>query len=116
MEYGDIEGRRSHTLLGISSLVIAVLMGFVLLALIVILGTMEASTPGGVDENSLLVSLLGLAIILCLLANVVGIGLGVGGMIQRRKRLTFAVLGTVLNVLILLGVVALIVFGLVIGG
>ena len=116
MEYGDAARRQGHALLGISSLVIAVLMGLVLLVLVVVLVTMEASNSGGIDESSLLVEMLGLGIIFCLFGNLVGIALGIGGLIQRRKKIVFAVIGVVLNGLILLGVTALIVFGLAIGG
>lgn len=117
MQYGGgVEERRGHSLLGIFSFAISVLMGLALLVLVVVLGVLEASTPGGVDDNSVWVGLLGLAVILCLVANFVGFGLGVAGSVQARKKRIFAILGAIFNGLILFAVVVLILFGLVVGG
>ena len=113
MQYGGgVEEWRGHSILGIFSFVISALTGLVLLVLIVVLGVLEASTPGGIDDDSVWIGLLGLAVILCLIANFVGFGLGVAGLIQARKKRIFAILDAIFNGLILFAVAALILFGI----
>lgn len=51
------------------------------------------------DEDTPLVVLIGFAVIGCLLANLVGLGLGIAGLIQRRRKKLFAILGAILTVL-----------------
>ena len=112
----EVAAPAGHSRMGIASFVLAILVGLGIFAIIVVLGVMETSTPGGVDESSVVVGLLGLGIVLGLLINVVGLGLGVAGAIQRRRKKLFAILGIVLNAVIFLGVLVVIVLGLSLGG
>ncbi len=65
--------------------------------------------PGGMDDVP--AGLIGLALFGGLLANLVGIGLGVAGLIQRRRKKLFAILGAIGNALVILAVLAVIVNG-----
>jgi len=116
MEYGGVGREDKHSRMGIASLVLAILVGVLVFLLIGGAGVMEASTPGGINEDSTLVGLIGLGIIGCLLANLVGLGLGLAGLIQRRRKKLFAILGAIFNGLIVLVVLAVIVLGLAVGG
>lgn len=109
-------GRTGHSWLGITSFVLSILTGMVLLILVVVLGFLEASTPGGIDEESPTAVVLGLLLILALFAELVGLGFGIAGLFQRRKKRIFAIFGIVFSVLVFLVVLALIVFGLLTGG
>lgn len=115
-EYGGIGREDKHSRMGIASLVLAILVGVLVFLIIGGAGVLEASTPGGMDEDSPLVVLIGFAVIGCLLANLVGLGLGIAGMIQRRRKKLFAILGAIFNGLVVLVVLAVIVLGLVLGG
>ena len=50
-----------------------------------------------------------------MLLTVVSFGLGVAGLIQRRCKRLFAILGTILNGLVVLGVITLFVLGFALG-
>ena len=117
-----------HSRLGIASFVIAVLsiLGIILFFAI---GFSVASSavgpdPQSFDPNSIgpdsplattffFLSLLFLASVLI---TIVGLGLGIAGLIQRRRKKLFAILGTVANGLIVLAVASLIVLGLALSG
>ena len=100
----------------------------VMVALFVVFGVLASSAlqgvdPQNVDPQSLQDSpeavglgLASLGILGCLLLYLAGLALGVAGIIQRRRKKLFAVLGTVGNGIVLLGFVALIVLGLALGG
>jgi hypothetical protein len=76
----------------------------------VVAAVIESSTPDGLDEpESLLVGLLGI----CGLAgSFMGVGLGIGGLVQRDRNRLFSLLGTAFNGLIILGTLLLVVIGL----
>ncbi len=91
-------------------------MGTVLFLLVVILGVLESTTPGGLDEDSAVTIILGLLIIFSLFLDLVAFGLGIAGIFQhhRRKKM-FAILGAIFSGFTLLIVVALTVVGIVLG-
>lgn len=77
----------------------------------IVAGVMQARTPEGMDENSPVTILIGLAIIGLLLLDLLAIGFGVVGLLQRNTKKVFAILGIVFAALTLLGTIALIIFG-----
>ncbi len=98
-EHGGAEREDKHSRMGIASLVLAILVGVLVFLIIAGAGVLEASTPGGMDEDTPLVVLIGFAVIGCLLANLVGLGLGIAGLIQRRRKKLYAIPGAILTVL-----------------
>jgi len=58
--------------------------------------------PGGIDETSKAVILMGLGIILALFILLISLGLGIGGLIQKERKKIFSVLGVVFSFFILL--------------
>ena len=125
----EVVGREDrHSRLGIASFVIAILsiLGIVLFFVIAISVASSAIgpdpqnfDPSSIGPDSPLATtffFLSLLLLGSILITVVGLGLGIAGLIQRRRRKLFAALGTALNGLIVLGVVSLIVLGLALGG
>jgi hypothetical protein len=104
-------GELKHSGLGIASFAIGLSVGVFECALVLVAGMIEVSTPGGIDEDSPATMLLGLAILACLAIAMLGIGLGVAGLLQRRSKL-FAALGVAIGLLVVLGVAGLMVVGL----
>ena len=94
--------REGHSKLGIASFVTAIVGGLSFLTLGVSLGYMELNTPGGIDETSKAVILMGLGIILALFILLISLGLGIGGLIQKERKKIFSVLGVVFSFFILL--------------
>ncbi len=115
-EHGVADREDSHSRMGIASLVLAILVGVLVFLIIAGAGVLKASTPGGMDEDTTLVVLIGFAVIGCLLANLVGLGLGIAGLIQLRRKKLFTLLGAIFNGLVVLVVLAVIVLGLALGG
>lgn len=101
-----------HSGWGIASFVTGIAAGLLLVVLVVVAGVMQASTPGGIDESSASAIIVGLGIMGACVLGLVAIGLGIAGLVQKRRRKLFAVLGVVLPVAELLGIVLLMVIGL----
>ena len=103
---------RTHSGVGIASFIIAIVAGMTAFSLIVIAGVMEATTPGGMDEDAPQVILVGLGIFGAVALGMLGAGLGVAGLVQTDRLRTFAVLGLIFNMLVVLGLGGLVVIGL----
>jgi hypothetical protein len=102
-----------HSGFGIASFVIVLAAGALEFVLVVIAGILETMTPGGMDENSPIAILLGLVMIGGLLVDLLGILLGIVGLCQRDRKKPFAGLGVVTGLLVLVGLVAVIVIGII---
>lgn len=100
--------------LGIASFAIGLAAGVLEFLCIVGAGALEVSTPGGIDKNSPVVVMIGLAILAGFPVALFGIGLGIAGLFQRRKKV-FSVLGIVMNILVILGVALILVVGTMAG-
>ncbi len=110
------EGQPSkHSGIGIASFVIAIGVGCAEFILIAIAGIMEATTPGGMDEESPQAIMVGLGILAGLALCLPGIGLGFAGVVVKGRKKLFAILGLVFNCSILACVTALLLFGLAVG-
>ena len=103
---------QKHSGIGIASFVMSLVFGLGMLVIMVIAAMMEASTPGGMNQESPEAMAVGLAVIGCLLMVAIGGILGVVGVLQKDRNKLFAILGLVLNGLVLLGTVAIIAVGL----
>jgi hypothetical protein len=68
---------------------------------------------GGIDEESAGAVVLGLLIIGMMLLDLVALGLGIGGLIQKDRKKVFAILGTIFSGLTIGGVLLLMVLGTV---
>jgi hypothetical protein len=79
--------------------------------LIVIAGVMEASTPGGIDENSASAVIVGLFIFALIAVDVVALGLGIAGLTQKDRKQIFTVLGLVFSAATIVGTISLSVIG-----
>lgn len=103
---------QKHSGLGIASFAISLVTAVCILAMFVIAGVLETSTPGGMDEDGVEVMMIGLGIIFFLGIAIVGLALGITGCALSGRKKVFAILGTVINVLLLFGTVFLILLGL----
>lgn len=110
--FAQTPNQMKHSRLGIVSFIMGLVIGLSEFAMIIIAGVLEITTPGGVDEQSPQVMLLGLVIIAGMLGALVGAVLGIIGLTERNRYKAFPVLGLAFNGLILLGVIALMVIGM----
>jgi hypothetical protein len=86
-----------HSGPGITSFVIGLLGSLGLLATFGYATYLEMNTPGGIDENSPVAMLTGLAMIGCILMLLLGLLLGVAGLFQSGRKKLFAALGVFIN-------------------
>lgn len=83
-----------------------------LMGLVVTAGVMEASTPGGIDEESVGAILVGLGILAMIGLLFLAFVLGVAALFQPHCKKVFAVLGVLLSGLAVAAVAALMAIGL----
>jgi len=102
----------THSGLGIASFAIALAAGLLEFVLVIIAGILQSTTPGGIDENSPPAILLGLALIGGLMFDLLGIGLGIGGLCDHKRNKLFAIFGVVIGFAVLFGVLFLVALGL----
>lgn len=100
-----------HSGFGVASFIISVAIGIFDFVVIAFAGLVEASEPGGMDEESVVAILIGLFILGGMAANMAGAGLGIAGLVQRDRKKVFAVLGLAFNAAIVFGVIFLMILG-----
>ena len=86
--------RVGQSRMGVVSLVLAIASALISFLIVLIAGVWEVSAPGGVDENSAGAVLLGLTLFGSLGVNLVSLGLGVAGIVQKSRKRVFAFIGT----------------------
>src|SRR5580704_6402598 len=100
-----------HSGLGIASFLITLAMGLLVFVLFIIAGILETSSENGIDENSPTAMLLGSAIVGGLMIDVLGMGLGIGGLCQPKRNKLFAGLGLGFGAVVFFGAAGLMVIG-----
>jgi hypothetical protein len=122
--------RSGQSRLGIASLVIAVLATVLLVVLLVVAFNTAGNLLGGADPSSVtpqdlqrslednpgatgVLGVAGFGLAVTPFLFVLGAALGIAGLVQKRRGRLFAVLGTIFNALVFLGLVLLILFGAV---
>lgn len=100
-----------HSGAGIASFIIALAVGLVELVGVIGAGVMVSRNPDVANDSPVAMSL-GLAICGGVLLGLVGVVLGIVGLVMRQRRRVFAIIGLVINGLILVGIGGLMVLGL----
>jgi hypothetical protein len=102
---------QKHSGLGIASFITSIASGVITFLLIVIAGVMEASSPGGIDEESASAVILGLSLIAFLGVSLVALGLGIAGIVQKNRKKIFAILGSIFAAVTFLGTICIMMIG-----
>ncbi len=106
---------QKHSGLGIASFITSIVSGILLFLVFIIAGFMEASTPGGMDEESAGAIMLGLFLFALLGGELVALGLGIGGLLIKERNKIFAILGTIFSAVVIVGTMFLMMIGLAMG-
>ena len=126
------ERENRHSRLGIASLVIAVLTTVLIVVLFAVIFNAAGQLLGGVDPQSVtpqdlqrnledspgttgVLGVAGFGLLATPVLYLLGLALGVAGLIQKSRGRLFAVLGTISNALIFLGLILLVLFLVVVG-
>lgn len=102
-----------HSGMGIASFIMSLLLGPGLFLLVIIAGVLQASTPGGIDNTSPAAVFLGLIMLFTAGLTLIGIGLGIAGVVQKKRKKIFAVLGLIFNSVVVLAFLLLMIVGLI---
>lgn len=106
---------KKYSGLGIASFITSIVSGILIFLLFVIAGIMEASTPGGMDEESVGAVMVGLFLFVFLGATMIALGLGIAGFFQKERKQIFSILGTVFSVVSLVVTIFIMILGMAIG-
>ncbi len=109
---GETFVEKKHSGLGISSFIISTATGVLMFLLFIVAGVMETSTPGGIDESSAGAVVVGLFLIAFLMLDLLAIGLGIAGLIQKDRKKTFSILGLIFGASTVVITVFLMIIGL----
>jgi len=107
--------KKKHSGLGIASFITSIVSGILIFLVIAIAGVMEASTPGGMDEESAGAVMYGFFLFAFLGAALVALGLRIGGLLQKEREKIFAILGTVFSAVSLVVTIFIMILGLAMG-
>ena len=80
--------------------------------LLIIAGIVEGSSPGGMDEESIGAIIIGLLLFGFIGLDLIGIGLGIAGILQKKRERVLAVTGTVIAVATEIIIISLVTIGL----
>lgn len=97
--------------MGIASFIISLITGVLMLVIVGVAGYLEMSTEGGLSEDSPAAALVGLGVIATGLVVLLGLGFGLAGLCQSDRRKPFAIVGVVINAIIIACTAGLIVLG-----
>ena len=101
-----------HSGFGIVSFILSMGSGLLSVAMVVVAGVMEASTPGGMSEDDPMVVLVGLGILAGGFAMLISTIFGIAGLFQHNRKKVFAILGLVFSILGIVSFGGLILLGL----
>ena len=97
--------------IGKASFILSVTVAILMVITFFIIAIMAAKTPDGIDDSSFFMLSVGCFFILLLFADLVAVGLGIGGIVKKECRKTLAAVGTSIAGATLLVVLLLIVIG-----
>jgi hypothetical protein len=113
---GPYEGRRlPHSGLGIASFIIGLVVVVIVLLMILLVGVLSTSRTNR-NTAETMGMMTGLLVCGGAVASLVGLGLGLGGVFQENRNRVFAIIGLILNGLIILGTAALFIIGMLVSG
>ncbi len=99
-----VEGPLRSSGFGIASFIVSLIAGLGELATFTAAGVAEATTPGGLDENSTLALVIGLSVFAFVGLTLLGFVLGLVSLLQADRSRTFGVIGLVLSSLQLVAI------------
>ena len=103
---------QKHSGFGIASFITSIVSGVLLFMTLMIAGVLESTTPGLLDEESGGAFLIGIFFIIILIAELIALGLGIGGIFQKERKKLYSILGTIISAAVIVIMVVLIFLGM----
>ena len=88
---------KPHSGLGIVSFIIGVVSAVLIILVFAVAVVLHVITPGGTNENSTEAAVLGYSIFATLGMTFLGLGFGIGSLLQKTHRKTFGILGVIFS-------------------
>lgn len=88
-----------HGGMGVAAFIVALVSAVMIFILVIVAGVLEATTPGGMDEESVAAMTVGLLLMLFMLATLIAIGLSIAGLVQKNSKKVFPILGLIISLL-----------------
>jgi hypothetical protein len=101
-----------HSRIGIASFVLSLVAGISMLLLVAVAGIMKFRNPSGSPEGKIIIGVVAIAL---LFLDFLAAALGIATVCQKEQKKLFGVLGLSFSLLLIIGLVGLIVFGLIAG-
>lgn len=98
-----------HSSLGIASFIIGIITGIMEFVCIIASAMLVTTNP----ESAAMV-VVGLLLLAGIIFALVGIGLGIGGLVQKKRKKVFSIIGLILNAFTFIAVVGLMIIGSVV--
>jgi ABC-type transport system involved in multi-copper enzyme maturation permease subunit len=92
--------RTEHSRMGIASFVLSFVPALLLVVLVALILLLSGMAPPGADETGFGFGII-MLVLMTLLSEIVALGLGIAGALQRRRKRLFALFGIVCSVLVL---------------
>lgn len=108
-----VREKKRHSGMGIASFVTAIVYGLVLFCVVLSAGIIEASTQGGIEQDSSEALIIFITYICVNFIGIFGIALGVIGLFSQGRKKILAFIGLVLNLITVLAAVSVIVLSVV---
>ena len=112
IEFQVEEWPLKHSGLGISSFVVSLVAGVALFGLFAVAVAIQIQNPESMKGDSAMTTILGLFVICIAFIDVIALGLGIGGLFQKRTKKILAILGVVFSGVVLLIFVLLMIIGM----
>ena len=103
---------QKHSGIGIASFILSIVVAIAMFFVFVFAAVMASRTHGVLDPNSLIAIVIGFGIVLCLVLDLVALGLGISGLLQKDRKKIFALLGTIFSASTIIGASTLIIIGI----
>ena len=103
---------KKHSGFGIASFAVSLALGVGMLALFIVAGVLEASSPDGMDEEGAAAIIVGLLIIGAILGQLLALVLGIIGVAQSSHMRIFGILGISISSIVLFLTLSLMFIGL----
>jgi hypothetical protein len=106
---------QKHSGIGIASFVIGILVVIMLCITFAVAGGSSGISSTGSSYSNLMT---GIGLLACgtIALALVGVGLGIGGIVQKNVKKVFGIIGLVLNALVLLGLCGIVALGIMASG
>ena len=107
-------GKLKHSGMGVASFATSVIAGLLIIVCYIAIISKTVASGGILDKHSSFAIISGMIIIALLMCDMIALGLGIAGIIEKKRKKIYAILGTIISAVMIVIVISLMVFGLMV--